>query len=399
MTKHLTSITRALALLLLAATGVRAQDAFDGYYNYLDGRDWPDDEDTIYAEDVQGIAHSDSYWFITRQGDGVRLFKIHVSSNLANPTITASVSPSECGLTAYGYTHMKELDSFKNPVDGKWYLVVSVEGDGLNGVAFLDEALDLIAIETFQYQPPGGGWVAVHPDGRIFSGRNQTDYLRYYTLDWASLATTGDPQLQHDNVNDRMPLVSESGAALYIDRYQGGEFTPEGDKLFIVSGFHSESETPHGIHVFDATSETSYRRIIKSGQRNDVPPPLFEYEWDPFFDNYEEPEGLTFWDLDDGRAPGIRGQLHVLLLNNDEFGDNHWIKHYTNAIYVDRGFAGSPRRGDPATPDVSVDAGVSRALPDMEVRVRAGSYPESIVITKRVRLVKSGGSGPVVIGQ
>jgi hypothetical protein len=44
----------------------------------------------------------------------------------------------------------------------------------------------------------------------------------------------------------------------------------------------------------------------------------------------EEPEGLTFWDLDaDGRAPGLRGQLHVVLLDNDLVtADDVYVKHY-----------------------------------------------------------------------
>jgi hypothetical protein len=42
----------------------------------------------------------------------------------------------------------------------------------------------------------------------------------------------------------------------------------------------------------------------------------------------EEPEGLTLWDLDDGRAPNIHGQLHVLLLDNDDSADEVYIKHY-----------------------------------------------------------------------
>jgi hypothetical protein len=36
----------------------------------------------------------------------------------------------------------------------------------------------------------------------------------------------------------------------------------------------------------------------------------------------EEIEGLTVWNLDDGRAPGIRGQVHVLMLDVGEVSND-----------------------------------------------------------------------------
>ena len=45
--------------------GAIAQNNYDGYYNYIGT--WPDQVDTYYAEDVQGLAHSDDKWFITNQ--------------------------------------------------------------------------------------------------------------------------------------------------------------------------------------------------------------------------------------------------------------------------------------------------------------------------------------------
>jgi hypothetical protein len=42
----------------------------------------------------------------------------------------------------------------------------------------------------------------------------------------------------------------------------------------------------------------------------------------------EEIEGLTVWNLDDGRAPGIRGQVHVLMLDVGEVSnDDLYFKH------------------------------------------------------------------------
>ena len=50
--------------------------------------------------------------------------------------------------------------------------------------------------------------------------------------------------------------------------------------------------------------------------------------WDPSASANEEIEGLTIWDLDDGRAPSIEGQVHVILLDNDTlFNDDFYFKH------------------------------------------------------------------------
>ena len=42
----------------------------------------------------------------------------------------------------------------------------------------------------------------------------------------------------------------------------------------------------------------------------------------------EEPEGITLWNLDGRGAPGVSGQLHVLMLDNDSNGDDIYVKHY-----------------------------------------------------------------------
>ena len=43
----------------------------------------------------------------------------------------------------------------------------------------------------------------------------------------------------------------------------------------------------------------------------------------------EEPEGLTYWDLDGRKVPGIEGQLHAILLDNDTWSDDDvYLKHY-----------------------------------------------------------------------
>lgn len=98
-------------------------------------------------------------------------------------------------------------------------------------------------------------------------------------------------------------------------------------------------------------------------------------------------------------------------------GEEHYIKHgeqtcydYDNrggdwacpaenptTVYVDGAFTGWPQHGTEGKPVTTVAAGVGKVAPGGTVIIAAGSYPESIVISKSMTLEASGGS--VVIGE
>lgn len=383
------------AAALWLAASAHAGDEFDCYFNYLEGRDWPDEHDTVYSEDVQGIAHDDAHWFITKQGaDGTVLYKIHVSQDLTNPLGYTSTTPLGSGLSLLGFHEFKAMDSRLNPFDGLWYIVVAVQGSAGAGLAVYDANLQLKGAAVLAQQG-ASGWCAIDNDGRVYSAENATSHLNRYALDWAALAANGTVAVTFQNT---VALGDENGFALTMDQYQGGDFTPEGDKLYIVTGFFGEPTGPHGIHVFDATVSGSFQRVAKSGQSG-----MFAFLFNPNCEagdfTCEEPEGLTFWDLNAGQLPNVRGELHVLLLDNDQpDGDDVYLKHYSEGVWVQAG-SPAPPNGDPLTPDRTVTDGVARALPSMEVKVRPGNYPESLTITKRLKLVNPVGATSAVIGQ
>ncbi len=385
---------------------VFAGNSYDGYYNYIGT--WPVEKDTVYAEDVQGIAHSDNSWFITKSGDseGSVLYKIAVTEDLSNPQISKSVTPISSGLSQKGYTEYKGMDSRRNPTNGIWYLLIGVQGRSGAGIAFYDENLSFKGVAHLSKQS-AAGWCAIDNSGKIYSAVNNTDYLNCYELNWSSLASDIVPAVFAPS--KKILLKDSHGNSLTMVEYQGGDFTPEGDKLFIVTGFFDISTSPHGIHVFDvSTSSSSFKRIRKSEQSG-----LFQYSYDPSPLDYEEPEGLTFWDLTDGRAPHIDGELHVLLLDNDadfpvpipfppfftivDDDDDVYIKHYTKGVYVDHTFSGTSN-GDPTKPDKTISAAVNRAYDDMEIRIKSGIYPESLSISKHLHMAHYSGAGRVTIG-
>lgn len=126
----------------------------------------------------------------------------------------------------------------------------------------------------------------------------------------------------------------------------------------------------------------------------------FNYNYDDSFLTKEEPEGITIWDLDaDRRAPGISGQLHVLLLDNDEPDDDDvYLKHYTGTICVDRTYTGV-EKGTPSEPFTTVGEANSYAWDGAQIKIlikpQTGSYPETLTFSKRIRVLAEGGTATI----
>jgi len=126
-------------------------------------------------------------------------------------------------------------------------------------------------------------------------------------------------------------VLKENGDPVFIPPYiQGGCFSPRGF-LFINNGRAAGHNENHGgIRIFDQYGEFLFR-----SSRSEEP---FKYEYHAGFPRYQEPEGLTYWDLDSQpsglSAPHIQGQLHAILLNGSAGRDHIWFKHYRcDSIY------------------------------------------------------------------
>ena len=81
---------------------------------------------------------------------------------------------------------------------------------------------------------------------------------------------------------------------------QGGTFADD-HRLYISCGYYEHSHPSWGIHLFDLRTQ---RRIVRSTNGSGS----FNFEFHPGGSTDEEPEGLTYWDLDGRRVPGIQGQ-------------------------------------------------------------------------------------------
>lgn len=54
----------------------------------------------------------------------------------------------------------------------------------------------------------------------------------------------------------------------------------------------------------------------------------FKFEYHPGWSKYEEPEGITVGDVDGKGEPNIKGQIHVIMLDNNAGEDGVYFKHY-----------------------------------------------------------------------
>ena len=394
---HLTSrLVAAAAVSLFLNATVRAQQ--DNVYQlYVAG--YPQQE-TSWSNDTRGIAHDDNHWFITQT---TALWKIPVGSDLR--TVTAT-SPGVLRRALSFYQALAGFDHTGDPVvykfNGVDYLLVPLEGPGRPGTIAIFHGTTMNYMTHFALPSQSGdaGWCAVDANGVIYSSLQHASTLTRYSLNWAMFQSQGTIQLAALPFE---PMRNEQGFALDLVTMQGGEFGP-GGLLYLASGFYSDSDAladREGLHVLEKRTNSSggvfWQRIAHSTRGFGH----FDYYYNPgTFTGAEEPEGLTIWDLDDGRAPGIRGQLHATVLSNEIDAGDIDFKHYSHVIRVNPFVActGVFPQGSPTCPFPTVAAAVSNlAWNGSEIRIRAASYNGPLTIARRIRLTAEG--GVVRIGQ
>ncbi|MGQ9638619.1 MAG: Ser-Thr-rich GPI-anchored membrane family protein [Thermodesulfobacteriota bacterium] len=332
--------------LIISSMDGRARDASDNVftirgplfsemYNVYVG-EHPKARKIDWSDEAQGIAHDKDHWYITQKGT---LWKIPVSVDLSNarrtsPGVRAIDLRNVPQLQGQGYNHFGDLDYYE--FKGQGYLLIPIEkGKAPPAIAAFDAAtLGYINHATFGL--PGAPWCAIDSQGVVYISNTGATVLRFMVY-WETLRK--DRKLNLGSLGSIF-LQDESGKQVFIDTPQGGAISPMENSLYLVAGYSEGSHPSWGIHVFDLRTG---RRIARS--QNGFGP--FNYEFHPGWSKYEEPEGMTIWDLDDGRAPGIVGKLHVLMLDNDADQDDIYLKHYTDkdaypVLYEHANFGGKP---------------------------------------------------------
>jgi hypothetical protein len=319
--------------------------------------DYPSNHNSNWTENLQGVTHDSEHWFFTQEE---KLWKIHARRDLNADPITVDDQADMPGiLDDLGCNHFGDPDHFEH--NGQGYLFIPVEGDDDCGkkpiVAVFrnEQGLPFIGHQALENETLDDnariGWCAINPtNGLLYTSHNEiNDKLPIfrYQVDWDALE------------NNQVIITPESNMTLWqtparqnhvqIPKYvQGGAFSL-GGKLYIVGGKAIKPliwkyiptflipliidlfEDEGGIFVFDLFDDAgeAFGCLDVKSSLTDTP---FLYEYHPGYWKSEEPEGLTHWDIDglDFQVPGIEGQLHAILLDNNTWpaDDEIYFKHY-----------------------------------------------------------------------
>jgi len=436
-------ITAALlALTVLAIVAGRSYADGDGYQQYFRLLNkYPDDDENGFSGEANGIAHDDAYWYLTTNDceDVEALWKVPVGVALESIERRAGVSvvrtdemvcPTEYEprnlRDDLDYDHLGDLVAYE--YESQYYLLVPIENGTLGPAIAVLRADDLqcLGLDALRIDPhdpqklnDASAWCAVDSEGYVYTSPNywfsfddpsHVQKLLKYSLNWDEIAAA-PPGLPKLTYLEDIPLLGEDGqpfetGGLY-GYAQGGEFSCDGQLLYLSSGGGDPpgwASGYEGLHVFD---RQTWRRVALSDEEG-----MFKYDMWEFG---EEAEGLTAWDLDEGRAsyqdggraPHVAGQLHVLLLNNDwPTRDNVYIYHYSNTIYVDRLYPGDPSpNGTIGRPYQTV--GQALAFYNQHeyfnygrwtggrIKIHTGTYDEALYLSRRLQLAPWSGQATV----
>jgi hypothetical protein len=292
---------------------------------------YPSNKKSNWSDNLQGVAHSEDHWFFTQK---TKILKINVSTDIDNNAPAAAHMPQD--LQDIKCNHFGDPDYWVT--NGIGYLFIPVEGEGSGDtcnreprLAVFKDGNELSYVGSSQLSRQHAdlgtgraGWCAINPvDGLLYSSHKQISEqfpIFRYRIDFEAL---DQGQVVLEEAGDL--ILKKNGRPMSIPEYlQGGCFSPSG-LLFICSGkARGHNENRGGIYVFDQDGSFLYKSSI-----NDLP---FKYEYHAGFPRYQEPEGLTYWDLTslpaNLSAPHIQGQIHTILLNNRWGRDKIWFKHY-----------------------------------------------------------------------
>ena len=393
------------ALLLWAPWPASAQ-SYETYFRYLN--DYPNHKELGWANHVQGGTHDNDHWYITQE---FRVWRFPVTLDLNSvdsPFSTPGISFRNLitvdQLWSAGYRHLGDPTFYTYGKHG--YLLIPLEGNtelykpappAAIGVFRYDAKTAQIEYVAHSEFPMSGGagrqggapWCAVDPQGSLYSSNfSDASTIYKYHVEW-KLLQAAHPKLE---LTPESPLIlrDEGGSVFALQDVQGGEISPDGQLFYFVA---------RDLHVFNISTG---RRVRQSSNGSG------SFNYQVRGSGLEIPEGMAIWDLDDGRAPGIRGQLHVFLLNFDV--SVVWFKHYDGAMDVD-GIAGiddqrsvverkvvkEPIHPFLNVPFKTIEFAHSNAWNGAHLNIKAGSYPEKVTLSKPVKLVAKGGT--VTIGK
>jgi hypothetical protein len=279
---------------------------------------YPNERQDDWTDECQGVTHDRDHWYITQKG---AVWRVPIRKDLRDHLQDGVDGVRRRPIPLAGYDHFGDPDlrdgTLYIPLEGKrriFWLFTRPRTPRI--AAFRASDLQFLWSTPLPKQKQAG-WCAINAAGELYSSNSRlTPRIKW-----------GEGPLFHYRIEataltflDRVVLRDEIGTPVVLDSMQGGAFA-DGNHLYISCGYYEDPHPSWGLHLFDLRTQ---QRVVRSTNGSGS----FNYEFHPGGSTDEEPEGLTYWDLDDRDAPGIRGQLHAILLDNDDNGDDVYFKHY-----------------------------------------------------------------------
>lgn len=285
-----------------------------------------------WSEEVQGICHDDKYWyFATSPYFGAlripsKLIRIPVTQDLSKNIGSDIKCVDGPGNRIEGYAHYGDCDYWNG------YIFIAVSDDG-------DPNIRVYEASTMKYvtkcvlkkknnkEFSSVGWCAVNSiNGMLYTSDgdiNDDKGIFVYKIDLSALKRKSNSFLifQHE-----LYLKDSENHSISRSCMQGGCFDDK-NNLILINGYKNKKGSDNidgGISVYRIPTDNKSnicRRIAQSTQYGH-----FNFN---FMNDYYEPEGITFWNLNNKKAPGIRGVLHAIRLNNNySKKDGLFIHHF-----------------------------------------------------------------------
>jgi hypothetical protein len=277
----------------------------------------PHERQDDWTSECQGVSHDANHWLITQKGS---VWRVPLEKDLRDHLQDGVDGVLRRPIPVSGYDHFGDPDAHGGtlyiPLEGKrWIFPLLTVSRVPRIAAFRTSDLHFLWSAPLPNQQQAG-WCAIDSQGvllssnRLVTPREEKGEgpLFRYQIEGAALKFLG-----------RVVLRDEQGTPVVLNSMQGGTFADD-DHLYLSCGYVDDPHPSWGIHLFDLRKQ---RRIVRSTNGAGS----FNYEFHTGDD--EEPEGLTYWNLDGRKVPGIEGQLHAILLDNDTWSsDDVYLKHY-----------------------------------------------------------------------
>ncbi|MBI2566044.1 MAG: hypothetical protein HYV63_03275 [Candidatus Schekmanbacteria bacterium] len=260
---------------------------------------YPDERENDWSEEANGITHDSDAWYISNRW---HVFKYPVETYLSSNDYTRKADVRD------GMQHIGDISYHNGEV------FAAVDNWGFEGysqearIYVYDRELNFVRYCRLANQR-NVPWVTIHPQtGLMYAGEQHSSVVRVYDRSFANGAAIA-------------PLYSIY-LDYYFDGWQGTDISENGYLYVSTSQETYKAGTYYdpGVYVFKLAGLTGYLVQYLDPDVEDDPD-----GYAPWYGM--EIEGITLWDLDDGSAPGVTGQIHWIILDNDGNRDDVDLKH------------------------------------------------------------------------